>query len=298
MSQEKQVTGVHFRAEFIPNNSKTHIYTGTWEPSEFPIKANVVFVHSYAEHITRYDGVFKRFASEGIKIHGFDQVGCGKTGERANDLGGALGLSRVLLDITDAIDRVHDPEVPLFLMGHSFGGACCLNYLAMGDRKALIHGTIALSPCLQVSDESRPFFPIQMLLDQMSSIFPTLKFPVHLDAKYLSRKIEEVRNYVADPNIFARSSLIQLRDVLYEGGAFMKSRYAKVQVSRLLIVHGTEDKISCPKASATTYQKLKENGKIPYLEFKPYDGGYHELLNDVCRDEVSADLMSWISKHI
>lgn len=123
---------VGVKEEFIPNDNKIEIYTCTWtvslvfahqlipQPTEAPVKANVVFVHGHAEHITRYDGVFKQIAEQGIKIHGFDQVGCGKTGERANDLGGAMGLSRTILDITDAIDRVHDQDIPLFIMGHSF----------------------------------------------------------------------------------------------------------------------------------------------------------------------------------
>lgn len=81
-----------------------------------------MFIHGQAEHIRRYDHVFHEFAKYGFKVHSFDQVGCGRTGERANNLGDALGLARVLLDVDDCIDRVHDPDIPLFLMGHSFVG--------------------------------------------------------------------------------------------------------------------------------------------------------------------------------
>lgn len=123
-----------------------------------------MFVHGQAEHVTRYDHVFTEFARAGIRVQGFDQVGCGKTGEKAKNLGGALGLARVLLDTNDAIDRMYDPDVPLFLFGHSFvslisghfliqiynicilwkqGGATVLNYLAIGDRRDLLYGAVS-----------------------------------------------------------------------------------------------------------------------------------------------------------
>lgn len=41
-----------------------------------------------------------------------------------------------------------------------------------------------LAPCIEVSDETKPFYPVQMLLDQMASLFPTLKFPVHLGSSF------------------------------------------------------------------------------------------------------------------
>lgn len=80
----------------------------------------MIFVHGHNEHVSRYDDFFQDFAKVGIRVCGFDQVGCGKTGERSEDLGGALGLARLLVDLNDAVERNYDPKVPLFLMGHSF----------------------------------------------------------------------------------------------------------------------------------------------------------------------------------
>lgn len=82
--------------------------------------AHVVFVHGQAEHVNRYNHVFSEFAKAGIKVHAFDQVGCGRTGKKARSLGLAMGMARTELDIDDAIVRMYDEETPLFLMGHSF----------------------------------------------------------------------------------------------------------------------------------------------------------------------------------
>lgn len=281
------------REEFIPNNIKVDIYTRTWEPANVAPKANIVFIHGQGEHVTRYDHVFNEFAKAGLKVHSFDQVGCGKTGQRSNDLGGAMGLARVLLDVNDAIDRVYDPDVPLFLMGHSFGGASTLNYLAVGARKELIHGALVSAPCIQVSDESAPIMPLRFLLNNLSPLFPSIKVPVNVEASYMSRDKEEVRKYSEDPLIFSRSALVQARDVVFEGEALSDGRYKLINVQRLHICHGSDDKAASFEATKNLADKIKSYEKVPHLQFKEYPGYYHELHNEVDKDQVVESHLSW-----
>lgn len=66
------------------------------------------------------------------------------------------------------------------------------------------------------------------------------------------------------------------RDLLLEGENFMKFRTGGVTVPRLLICHGTGDKLAAYDASANNYLKLKKTSKVFNLDFKSYEGGYHE----------------------
>ncbi|KAJ9074093.1 hypothetical protein DSO57_1009688 [Entomophthora muscae] len=126
---------------FFENCLGLDVFYKIWEPRE--ARANVLFVHGHGEHISRYDEVFAKFAKSGIKVLGFDQVGCGETGKRANDIGGVRGIEQLLHDITVAIAWIHKNGTPLFLMGHSFGGCAVLNYVARGEKRHFIHGAIA-----------------------------------------------------------------------------------------------------------------------------------------------------------
>jgi len=281
------------REEFIPNNLNISIYTRTWEPVNATPKVHIVFIHGHGEHVTRYDHVFNEFAKNGLKVHAFDQVGCGKTGQRVNDLGGVMGIKRVLLDVNDAIDRVYDPDIPLFLMGHSFGGASTLTYLAIGDRRDLIKGAFASAPCIKIAKEFAPIMPLQMLVNNMAPLFPSVKVPVYIDAKRISRDKTEVKKYAEDSLIFSRCALIQVRDLLYQGQELLNGHYKKITIPQLYLCHGSSDTLASFEATKELANKIKAFNKVSNLQFKEYPGAYHELHNDIIKKEVIASHLKW-----
>ena len=62
----------------------------------------------------------------------------------------------------------------------------------------------------------------------------------------------------------------------------------------LLILHGTADKTTRPDGSQLFYDKAGSKDKT----LKLYEGHYHDLLNDLDREKVMADITGWIDKHI
>ena len=62
----------------------------------------------------------------------------------------------------------------------------------------------------------------------------------------------------------------------------------------LLILHGTADKVTRPDGSQLFYDKAGSSDKT----LKLYDGHYHDLLNDIGREAVVADILAWIDKHL
>ncbi|KAJ9069578.1 hypothetical protein DSO57_1017209 [Entomophthora muscae] len=260
--------GYNVTEEYIPNNIKAEMYTRTWVPLRKPV-ANVVFVHGQAEYINRYNHVFSEFAKAGIKVHSFDQMGCGLTGKRANNLGGAMGMERVKLDIDDAIDRIDDKKTPLFLMGHSFGGETTMDYLARGNRRHLLYGALATSPDLALAPETRPY---QVLVPGLIAI---------------ARGSPQFR---IDTNL--------VRDTVVGGHYILDGGYRNIQVPRLMIVHGSGDKITSYPTSERIANILKNQGKSKSVEFKGYHGGYHELHNDIIKDEVIANHVKWFLSQV
>ena len=62
----------------------------------------------------------------------------------------------------------------------------------------------------------------------------------------------------------------------------------------LLILHGTADKATKPSGSQFFFEQAGSGDKT----LKLYEGGYHDLLNDIVRDAVMADIKSWIAARI
>ncbi len=62
----------------------------------------------------------------------------------------------------------------------------------------------------------------------------------------------------------------------------------------ILVMHGAADPISDPKNSEMLYQKAGSADKT----LKIYQGYYHEIFNEPGREQVLADVESWLKTHI
>ena len=58
----------------------------------------------------------------------------------------------------------------------------------------------------------------------------------------------------------------------------------------LLILHGTADKVTKPSGSKEFYEKAGSTDKT----LKLYEGHFHDLLADVGKQQVMADIQAWI----
>ena len=62
----------------------------------------------------------------------------------------------------------------------------------------------------------------------------------------------------------------------------------------VLILHGTQDKATKPAGSQHFYDTAGSTDKT----LKLYDGGFHDLLNDIDKQQVMADITAWIDAHL
>ena len=58
----------------------------------------------------------------------------------------------------------------------------------------------------------------------------------------------------------------------------------------LFILHGTLDKATVPSGSQFFYDSAGAKDKT----LKLYEGHFHDLLNDIGKDQVLADIVAWI----
>ena len=62
----------------------------------------------------------------------------------------------------------------------------------------------------------------------------------------------------------------------------------------VLILHGTADQATKPSGSQRFYELAGSRDKT----LKLYDGHFHDLLNDIDKDVVMADIKTWIAAHL
>jgi alpha-beta hydrolase superfamily lysophospholipase len=73
----------------------------------------------------------------------------------------------------------------------------------------------------------------------------------------------------------------------------LKKEFPLIQLP-LLILHGTLDKVTRPSGSQFFYDTAGSSDKT--LKF--YEGHYHDLLNDLGKEAVMADIQQWVAKRI
>lgn len=62
----------------------------------------------------------------------------------------------------------------------------------------------------------------------------------------------------------------------------------------LLILHGTEDKAATASESQLFYDRVGSTDKT----LKLHDGHFHDLLNDLGKETVLADITAWIEARL
>ena len=131
------------------------------QPSQLPPNALLVFIHGFSDHINAYFELFPNLASRGIQTFGVDQRGWGRSVTSTASRGLTGPTTAVLEDITSIIEaqlKKNEAGVPVFLMGHSMGGAQILQYAARGpvEVRRQLSGYLAESPFVAIHPDSQP----------------------------------------------------------------------------------------------------------------------------------------------
>lgn len=271
------------QTEFNFNIYNTEFYGQFWQGAS--TKAVVVLVHGMGEHSSRYQHVAKKLTKNEFSVVTFDHFGHGKTeGKRGHN----PSFEAVLESITKTIEKSKDlfPEKPVFLYGHSMGGNAIINYML--TIKNDLKGSIGTSPFLRLGFEPPK---IKLAVGKLlQKIAPSMTMGNELDPNHMSRDKKEVEKYINDPLIHHKISP-NFSLTFIETGKWAIENAEKLNIPMLLL-HGTDDHIIDYKGS----QDFANNTKKASI--KLYDGGYHELHNDICKEEMLQDVVNWLNSQL
>ena len=269
--------------EFKFNIYNTNFYGQYWQAKN--TKAVIVLAHGMGEHSKRYSDVAKKLTDNNFSVVALDHFGHGKT---AGKRGHNPGFDKILESISKTIEKAEEifPKLPIFLYGHSMGGNVVTNYVLRKEND--LKGVIATSPFLKLAFEPPT---IKIFLGKLlQNIMPSITMGNELDPNLLTRDKNEVKKYIEDPLVHDKISPNYSIKFIETGEWAIEN--AKKLKTPMLFLHGTADKITDYKAS----KSFTENSEKATL--KLYKGGYHELHNDLCKEEMLQDIISWLNSQL
>jgi acylglycerol lipase len=247
------------------------------------LKAGIILVHGIGEHIQRYSHWLEKFNENGFGYLGVDLPGHGLSDGKRGKLNN-YSLTAEMLDFLIAEYKKTFPGIPVFLYGHSLGGGIILQYIL--QKQPEIKGAVVTSPYLRLAFE--PAKAKLVLAGIMKSIFPSLIQPSGLVVNHISHDQKVVDAYIADPLTHDKIS-VGLFVSANKAAEYSLTNAGALKIP-LLLMHGSDDKLTSPEGSREFASKTK------MAELKIWEGGYHELHNEPFKNEVFSYILNWIEK--
>jgi len=267
------------------NGDGLALQSRSWEP-DGGSRGVLLLNHGLGEHTGRYEPVGRRLAEAGFALAGFDLRGHGLS---AGSRGHTPGYDALLDDLSKFVDqvRLRFPRSPLFLYGHSLGGNLVLNFTLR--RRPELQGVIATSPWLRVA--LAPPRAKLALAQVLNWVAPAFTQEWGLESEDLSHAAETADAYDEDPLVHSRISA-RLFVAVSEAGKWALEHAGHFPLP-LLLMHGSEDPVTSPEASAQFAARAGGNAT-----WRLWDGLFHELHNEVSREEVLSFMLAWLDNQL
>ncbi len=244
-----------------------------------------MLAHGAGEHSARYGHVAKALTERGYAVWAPDHRGHGQSeGPRAL----IDSLERAVEDIHTVVTMVAAEASGRrpFLLGHSMGGLLATAYTLR--HQETIAGLVLSAPAAALETAS----PVTRFVSAMlSRITPRLGV-FAVDPAGVSRDPDVVRDYEDDPQVFhGKLPVRTVAELAGEIGA-LEDRVPAITLP-VLLMYGTADPIVPPSGSVMLSKRISSDD----LTTTPYEGLYHEILNEPERDAVIAEILGWLDAH-
>ena len=300
------------------------IFVYKWEPETEP-KAAVQILHGLVEHAKRYERLAEALCKEGYVCYANDHPGHGLT---AGDLteatlkghGGVLGPSgwRGVVNYVHELSYIikkENPNLPLFLLGHSWGAMLAQDYIQdwgneikgciLSGTNGKVRALVVKAGKIILKSEMKkrgPTEPSQKMYD-MNFKANNRNWQNDEGAtgfEWLSRDKEEVQKYIDDPWCgFMPPANLWLE--FLHGFEKMYDSKNEEKIPNDLPVHFISGSL-CPIGNKTKgvqaiINRYNKNG-MKDVTYKFYEDARHEIFNEINRDEVFKDVINWLDSHL
>jgi acylglycerol lipase len=272
------------REEMIDSAKGIKIFVRSWVPESTP-KAVIVLCHGVNAHGGQYLWTAEQFVAAGLAVCALDLRGRGRSeGERFY----VEDIADYVSDVanTIALAKSRNPGLPVYLLGHSAGGVVSATYVL--DNQAQLAGFICESFAFQVP---APGFALAAIkgISHIAPRLPVLK----LKNEDFSRDPKAVEALNNDPLTAHEVQPALTVAALVRADERLHDDFPSIKLP-LLIMHGTADKATVCRGSQFFYDTAGSKDKT----LKLYEGHYHDLLNDIGKEQAMADIQRWITERL
>lgn len=296
----------------------TEIFVYKWLPeAKNKIIGVVQIAHGMAENAMRYETLAKKLTDDGFAVYANDHRGHGKTAEsfeKQGILADSEGFKWMVEDVhklTRIIKEKH-ADIPVFLLGHSMGSFIAQKYIMLYGNElngVVLSGTngkqglmltlgsfVALAECQLKGRDTKSLRLTRMSFGKYNDNFK----PLRTKFDWLSRDNSEVDKYITDPycgEVFTSGFYYDFLEGLKE----IEKQKNMAKVPKYLPIYmfsGAKDPVGKEgNGVRNLYDSYKSLG-VKDVQIKLYDGGRHEMLNEINKEEVMEDLLKWINAHV
>jgi alpha-beta hydrolase superfamily lysophospholipase len=256
-----------------------------WRP-DGPPGVVVLALHGFNDYSNAFADVGAFLAGRGVAVYAYDQRGFGATATR----GLWPGIPALTSDLKTAaaLLRRTYPDIPLYVLGESMGGAVAMVTMT-GPEPPAVNGVVLAAPAVW-GRESMPWYQ-RAALAVASYTVPWLKVSGRGLGLKPSDNIEMLRALSRDPLVIKETRV----DAIHGLADLMDAALAAAPrlTGQALVLYGEKDEIIPREPS------FRMLGSLPAAERRRqraalYENGFHMLMRDLQAPTVWADVAAWI----
>lgn len=296
-------------------NGKDTITAQIWYDDDEKPRCVLQIVHGMCEYMGRYEDFAGFMAKNGVVVCGHDIVGHGKS-KGADGYGyfGDKGGDVDLVEDTRVFNQMiakRYPGLGIIMLGHSMGSFICRDYITRygdGLDGIILSGTSGDNPLLGMASFLAGTIKLFYGKKHPSPMLTKLAFGSYNDRypekrttyDWISRDTAIVDKYAADEGctfLFTAGAYSDMfRLVKRISGDGWATKLPKDKPYYFL--SGAMDPVGGYTVGVKQiYDRLKDAG-INDVTLRFYEGGHHEMLNEINRKDVYRDLLDWINNII
>lgn len=270
-------------------------------------KGVVQIVHGIAEHKERYEPFCKYLNQNGYSVYLHDHRGHG--GSRTEKPGYTTEKNgwKIMVDeirILSDIIKNENPQLPLFLFGHSMGSFLVRTYAI--ENSDCLNGLIVCATGGPMPFLSFVGHTVARIQKKLSGGKKTAHFINKLSLggyskfyggnNWLSRDRKTIEDYENDELCGFIPTVALFENLLY-GTRFVNARKNIARMRKtlpILLIAGDGDPVGNFGKGVLKVETLFRQAGMNDVECKIYSEARHELLNETNKSEVMSDILNWI----
>jgi acylglycerol lipase len=263
----------------------TALPMAVWPAAGDRPRAVILGLHGFGDYRDAFEEPAEVWSKAGIVTYAYDQRGFGQSPTR----GRWPGTETLVADATAVAALLHQryPDVPIYVVGESMGGAVAL---AAADRGLEADGLILSAPAVRTRQSFGPLASAGLWF--FAHTIPWLPAgPTSIDFKPTDnprtiKKLQTDPLMLRQPRVDMGYGLVDLMDAARAGAPDVKMPY--------MVLHGIGDRLvpEGPLKAVIEVLPRRDDSKLAF-----YKNGYHLLMRDKDGPMVSADIVAWISNH-